>query len=136
MLFVNLLASIALAIDLYVAVFAWETYKYIWDFTPILLAGSIFYDCKYFVYSDICKRFCKKGCYSLMKNAILLISPQTLGAFLFSGILMWKCFCVYTITCSVLPHTVSALLWVVVSMIVCQVVTAIVRLIPFMKKIL
>lgn len=129
-------AVVSLATNIWIAVWAWQANGYTWVITPLVLSACLFYFAKYFSRSNACARLCQKRFYPALEKGILALSPQTLGAFLLSGVLMWKVFPVYTYLQATASGTLAALVWVLAGMLLCQAVTAVLRLIPFMKKLL
>lgn len=103
---------------------------------PILLSAWLFYDAKYLSMTEFAGRLRQRPHYPIWEKCVLFLSQQTLGAFLLSGVLMWKCFGVYTRLVAHIPGTLAALVWVLVSLMVCQAVTAVLRLFPPLRKIL
>lgn len=103
---------------------------------PILLSAWLFYDAKYLSLSKFAERLRQKRHYPIWEKCVLFLSQQTLGSFLLSGVLMWKCFGVYTGLVEHIPATLAALAWVLVSLMVCQTATALLRLFPPLRKIL
>lgn len=133
---VNGLAVISFALNTWIGFWSWNVYGTTWLLLPTVLSACMFYDAKYFSRSGACARLCEKRFYPALEKVILALSPQTLGTFLLSGVLMWKVFPVYTYLQATTSATFAALGWVLVSMLFCQAVTAVLRLIPFMKKLL
>lgn len=127
---------VSFAFNVWIAVWAWNAQGITWVLTPVVLPACLFYAAKYSSMSGAGEKLCQKRFYPPLEKAVLSLAPQTLGTFLFSGVLMWTCFGVYTSLSNTFGHTVAALAWVLVSMIFCQAVTAVVRLVPFMQKLL
>ena len=92
------------------------------------VAVAIFYLAKYM--SD-------RLCFPKWINELILIfSPTALGTFLLSAVLMWKLYDFYVTLTNYVPNYVSVLIWSFLATVMCQVTTAILRLIPHIRKIL
>ena len=91
-------------------------------------ATTIFYFAKYM--SDKI-RFPK-----WINNLILIFSPTALGTFLLSAVLMWKLWDIYVVLTDYVPNYVAVLIWSFLATVMCQIITAILRLIPPIRKIL
>lgn len=130
------LAVFSLLANTWIGLWSWKTLESTWLLMPLVLSACLFYFAKYFSHSSACAHLCQKRFYPALEKVILALSPQTLGVFLLSGVLMWKVFPVYTHLQATASGTFAALVWVLASMLFCQAVTAVLRLIPFMKKLL
>lgn len=133
---VNVIAVVSLLVNAGIGVWAWELRGVIWILTPVILSACLFYDAKYLSYFSECKALRGGTRLSFFRKMVLALSPQTMGAFLVSGVLMCKVFGVYTVLVAYIPHTLAAFAWVLVALILCQTITAVIRLIPFMKRLL
>ena len=73
---------------------------------------------------------------SIIGKIVLWISPNTLGAFLLSAVIMYKLIFTYNYIVQYIPNQLAVLIWVGITLIICILITAILRKIPLIRKIL
>ena len=99
------------------------------DYLAFFPAAAIFYGARYLSLH-----------YTLpekIRKLVLFVSPTVLGAFLLSGVMMWKVQWIYYDLLPVLKNQLlAALIWVFCTMVICQAIIFLLRLIPGVKKIL